>query len=479
MALADIDHIVVLMLENRSFDCLLGKLYPPSDRFAGLTGAEQNPDPSGVPIPVWNAPGTDDATMSIPDPDPGELFTDINMQLFGTSTPPVPTPVPTMSGFVRNYLMQGDGAGATSRADAVMHYFTPEQVPVISELARQFAVCDHWYASAPCQTWPNRFFVHTATANGYENNSPPHFPYDMETIFNRLDGAGQPWKIYFHDIPQSLTLSKLWLLADHFRFYDEFRHDAKTGELPAYSFIEPRYFSDVSLPNDQHPPHVVTLGEQLTADVYNCLRSGPNWARTLLVITYDEHGGCYDHVPPPPAVPPGPGPTVPFNFDRYGVRVPAVIVSPFVPAGSILRAPPGSAPYDHTSIIATLRTRFGLGGPLTNRDKGAPDLAAILTLPEPTNVGPLSVTPLSYAASPAEVAAAQAEPLNNQQRGLAELAAHLPATTVTGDFPAFISSHLDLLGAGGIGSEAADAAQDVASAVSLIRSRLGNLFRGL
>jgi hypothetical protein len=129
-----IDHFVVLMLENRSFDNLLGKLYPKSDNFEGLVGTENNPDCNGSAIPVWTNSGTDDATMRIPDPDPGELWTDINTQLFGTPNAPGSAPKPTMEGFVKNYV----GQKGSPIAKNIMHCFTPEQVPVISELARQF-----------------------------------------------------------------------------------------------------------------------------------------------------------------------------------------------------------------------------------------------------------------------------------------------------------------------------------------------------
>jgi phospholipase C len=211
-ALDRIDHIVVLMLENRSFDSMLGKLYPKSPDFDGLSGSEFNLDVAGVPYAVHNITGSSDATMSIPTPDPGESWTDINMQLFGTSLPRSGAK-PDMSGFVKNYVAQAAHSPGTYDPASVMHYFTPEQVPVISKLARQFAVCDRWFASAPCQTWPNRFFVHSATANGYENNSPVHFPYQMPTIYNRIDDAQVPggWKIYFHDVPQAITLEKLSL----------------------------------------------------------------------------------------------------------------------------------------------------------------------------------------------------------------------------------------------------------------------------
>ena len=141
--LQSIDHIVVLMLENRSFDCLLGELYPKSDTFEGLSGSEQNPDAHGASITVWNNPGTDEATMRIPNPDPGELWTDINTQLFGGPSAPRPGQVPTMDGFVRNYLAQQPlNPTETYDPKSVMHYFTPDQVPVLSALAKQFALCD-------------------------------------------------------------------------------------------------------------------------------------------------------------------------------------------------------------------------------------------------------------------------------------------------------------------------------------------------
>jgi phospholipase C len=238
-----------------------------------------------------------------------------------------------------------------------MHYFAPAQVPVLSQLAQKFAVCDHWFASAPCQTWPNRWFVHAGTADGHENNDPPHFP-DVPTIFNRLEQAGvDSWKIYFHDIAQAHTLLQLLLLGNHFQSYRQFQADCQTGRLPAYSFIEPQYFADFGHPeNDQHPPSVVTLGEQLIADVYNCLRASKVWRKTLLVISYDEHGGCYDHVAPSAAVPPEPpvaGQT--FTFDRYGVRVPAVIVSPYVAPGTIF-GKSSAVPFDyHCYRAQTLR----------------------------------------------------------------------------------------------------------------------------
>lgn len=446
-----IKHVVVLMLENRAFDNILGTLYgtgrpaPRGQHFAGLPAGASNPyDPPGgeqQQIYAWNESNPALFPWTIPTPDPGELFTDMNEQQFGLNAPA--QGVPRMDGFVNNYVAQAASTGEQFSPEAIMHYFSPEQVPAISRLARSFAVSDQWHASAPCQTWPNRFFVHTGTARGYVNNEPFHFPYLMHTIFERFRGwcFDQKWRVYFQDFPQSLTLARLWPHADHFHFYDDpvgrhsFKKDAARGRLPSYSFIEPRYFPDPvlrTLPTDEHPPHDVRLGEQLVADVYNTLRQSPLWKKTLLVITYDEHGGCYDHVPPPSAVPPDN--YDPADFNRYGVRVPAVLVSPYIQEGTVLRPEPNQRlphegppyPFDHASIIATLRKCFKLGGPLTERDANAPDLESALTLAGPDNDGPSHVEPIPYEPSQAEIDEQLDAPPTEYHRSLVAAAAHLP-----------------------------------------------------
>ncbi len=440
-ALNGIEHVIVLMLENRSFDCMLGKLYPKSATFDGLAGDESNPfrrpDGKTVIVPVWNDGGMPPETATIPDPDPGELFTDINMQLFGPPGTPTPLP-PPMSGFVQNYMAQPQ----TDRPfdpKAVMHHFMPRQVPVISTLAKAFGVSDQWFASAPCQTWPNRFFAHSGTCAGHVDNSRFHLPYDQPTIFGRLRDKGKTWRVYYHDVPQALTLRDILLdTFTHFRHFDDFLDDAQNGVLPNYSFIEPRYFTDDILgfvPNDQHPPHNVAYGEQLIADVYNAVRSAPTWKQTLLIITYDEHGGIYDHAPPPTAMPPDAQRPDGFAFDRYGVRVPAVIISPYMPPGSIVRAAPTGLPhqgppypFDHSSIIKTLRLLFDLGPALTARDAAAPDLLSALSLADPENDGPLSITPSAARPDAAEVAARAKAPPNDMQRNLCRMAGALPSS---------------------------------------------------
>jgi phospholipase C len=418
-----IEHVVVLMLENRSFDSVLGKLHDGTPGFDGLTGAESNiwhrPDGTTPRISVWNEPGMDPTTATIPTPDPGELFTDIAVQIAGLDG------ASPMGGFVDNYMRQ---PGTVPRSPhAVMHYFTPGQLPVLSTLATAFGMSDRWFASAPCQTWPNRFFAHCGTAGGWVNNSPPRFPYTMPTVFNLLDAAAKEWRIYFHDVPQSATLTQLWSdPVKGFRRFGDFLPDAANGDLPAYSFIEPRYFTDMLLgqmPNDEHPPHNILYGEMLIASVYNALRAGPRWAQTLLVVTYDEHGGCYDHVTPPPATPPGPPYGNGFTFDRFGPRVPAVLISPFIAANSIIR-PPGTTPFDHTSIIATLRRLFGIGA-LTARDAAAPDLLHGLTA-TPDNNGPERIEAPVVQTTAAALTAMKILPPNDIQQGLAAAAAQLP-----------------------------------------------------
>lgn len=437
-----IDHIVVLMLENRSFDNMLGWQF-------GLDPQKFNVTDQGERIYVWGNEGTDLSTMTIPDPDPGELFTDMTYQLFERyfldDAAPSP-PVPTMGGFVRNYANQTVATTLPYDPRAIMHCFHRDQVPVTSLLARSFGVADRWFSSAPCQTWPNRFFVHTATADGWVNNVPipdewkvaERFPYDMPTIFNQIKQHflqfDTGWRIYFHDMAQSMLLSKLWDHLDHFHAYQRFGEDVSSGDLQPYSFIEPRFYPNLEktlLPNDQHPPHDVTLGEQLIADVYNTLRASQYWTRTLLVVIWDEPGGCYDSVPPGPAQAPDDGRSPKpgqngFVFNRYGARVPALLISPYIPPGIV--HPAGSVPFDHTSVIKTVRERFvPTAAPLTKRDAVAPSLAQALTLgPGNMNMGPDHIPMPEHETTATTVQAFANAPMTGFQRSLLYAAAALP-----------------------------------------------------
>ena len=208
--------------------------------------------------------------------------------------------------------------------------------------------------------------------------------------------------------------------------------DAMAGRLPNYSFIEPRYFADPlvnRLPNDQHPPHDVALGERLIARIYDALRNGAGWERTLFIITFDEHGGIWDHVVPPAAMPPGEPYNDEFTFGRYGVRVPAVLISPWIPKETVLRPHGSRYPFDHTSIIATLNTLFGPFPSLTARDAAAPNLLDCLTLDAPTNSGPTSIPLPTPMAAKAQFDFAQDKDATEAQKALAAAAAALPAGT--------------------------------------------------
>lgn len=403
--LSNIKHIVVLMLENRSFDNVLGYLRPADEDFDGLDGNQSarnygRDDNTGI-APWPTKPDIDSSKM--PSPDPGESFEDIKQQVYGGAPA-----VPLMGGFIQNYVFKGG-----EPAD-IMHCFTPADLPALSQLANSFAVSDRWFASAPCQTWPNRFFVHTGTANGYANNTLDGFPYQMQTIFNELDGV-VPWKVYFHDFPQAALLSRLWPQFCNFRLFGEFLEDAAVGQLPGYSFIEPMYYPTDTLPNDMHPPHNVRLADALVAQVYNAVRASPNWTSTLMLVVFDEHGGCYDHVAPPPAVQPeAPRPNQDFNFDTFGVRVPAVIISPYTAAGTVLR-PDGTPPFDHTSVIRTVRNCFGIPGPLSAREAAAPDMSGALNANFDINRGPASIDVPACEKDDASLQAALARPVNDMQ----------------------------------------------------------------
>lgn len=436
------DHIVVLMGENRSFDNMLGWLYTPDTlperaQFDGLAfGDYANLSPRGDRVAAHVYSGATDVVMGLPNPDPGEEFPHVNTQLFGLVDPadnataqvgqmrapfnaPPPGTAPTMDGFLKdywnNFTRLRRGAEPTlEEASQIMGGFSPEQLPVLSALAREFAVFDAWFAGVPSQTYCNRSFFHASTSHGFVTNkhgggydkwlNAPAAP----TIFNRLEDAGLSWKIYFDEMQLvSLTgvlhapvLEKYWR-SEHFAFMPQFYKDAKEGTLPAYAFIEPRLAYNH---NDFHPPFGVyrssevdgrlvidsavsdvRAGEKLVASVYDAIRTsassaGSNAMNTLLLITFDEHGGTYDHVPPPRAVPPVEGAApgeMGFAFDRLGGRVPAIAVSAYTRAGTVI-----NDEMHHGSVIATLARRHGLQ-PLNRRDAGANTLFSVLNLSRP------------------------------------------------------------------------------------------------
>lgn len=427
------DHVVVLMFENRSFDNLLGSLYSPGQvpSFEGTMGRDlSNPVPPDLGI---EGPATVSyhvaGRMDTPDPDPGEEYPHVNTQLFGTVAPesnrfrdvdemsaPFNSPVdslsvPRLNGFVADYAnvfrVEMGRSPSYPELSQVMSGFTPDQVPVLSDLARGFAVFDHWFCEVPSQTYANRSFFHAASSSGFVDNGPfGKFATlnDAPTILERLESAGRTWRVYI-DPEQILPATALIharrlapYFATHFHTIFDFYHDAQEGTLPDYAFLEPNMFHPHT---DMHPPGAAKVrqalhlpapqailgGERLLAQVYEAVRTsssptGSNYANTLLLVTFDEHGGTFDHVPPPPAPPPGDSSRTEkgFRFDRSGVRVPTLAVSAWVDAGTVV-----TSEFRSTSVIRTLRERWNLGPPLTRRDAFAPDLSPLLTRSAPRN----------------------------------------------------------------------------------------------
>ncbi|KAK6122134.1 hypothetical protein DH2020_044124 [Rehmannia glutinosa] len=372
-----IKTLVVLVMENRSFDHMLGWLKKIRPDIDGLSGSEFNrinaSDPTSRAVSV-----SDDAFFI--DSDPGHSIQAIREQIFGcneSSANPAP-----MNGFVQ----QAESMGVEGMSKNVMSGFKPDLLPVYTELANEFAVMDRWFASVPASTQPNRFYVHSATSHGASSNVRKDLihGFPQKTIFDSLDENGLTFGIYYQNIPATLFFKSLRKLKHIIKFHDyklKFKLHAKMGKLPNYVVIEQRYFDvDLFPANDDHPSHDVALGQRFVKDVYETLRASPQWKEMALLITYDEHGGFYDHVPTPVSGVPnpdgiiGPDPYY-FPFDRLGVRVPTFLISPWIDKGTVIHKPSGPTPssqFEHSSIAATVKKLFNLQSNfLTKRDAWA------------------------------------------------------------------------------------------------------------
>jgi phospholipase C len=424
-------RVFVLVLENRSFDHMLGVstgAVQPDGELVNGTGRDPFGQPTTIDGPAGATgntyqgrqyPTAIDAPFALP-ADPPHEFPDVRGQLGGTRG------TADMSGFVASYAR-------VHPADPglVMRCFTAEQVPVLSTLAREFAVCDRWFSAMPGPTWPNRFFCHAGTSGGLDRSPNPTrefsallldgYRFANGTVYQRLDAAGIDWRVYHGDqFPHVLSLEgmRAKLAEGRFRGMGSFAADVARADFsPRYVFIEPSYghlffpHGDFTGGTSEHPDDDVRGGEGLIKQLYEAIRRSPHWADSVLLITYDEHGGFFDHVPSPAAVPPGDRPTDPddntygFDFTRYGVRVPAVVVSPRIPRNTV-----DHRIYDHTSLLATLQRWWRLE-PLTDRDRSAQSFDGLLSLSEPRQDAPVELpSPSGETVAPVQPAVVAAPP---------------------------------------------------------------------
>jgi phospholipase C len=386
--LAALKHLVVLMMENRSFDHMLGALNGVNavngiGGIDGLTGNESNPDINGNPVKVEPKAQYQGQL----DPDPDHHFPAVHKQIFAGGT------TASMNGFVQSYYDQQHNVNQSKK---VMYYFQPDKLPVLTNLAKEFAVFNRWFSSIPGPTLCNRAFAHYGTSFGNVSLETFYAGQQYKSIFERLAAANISSRVYYFDTASS-TLEVPNLLLNQpqlFGTFNQFVNDCKNDQLPAYSFVEPNYtdHDDASgatwIASDQHPDHHVREGERFIGLVYNALRKNPVlWPKSALLVVYDEHGGIYDHVVPPGVVtdgfvaqPSATGTLDPFHFDQLGVRVPAVLISPWIPKGTVVNG----RIFEHASIPATVTDwQLGLYTNRSPREQNAETFLDLLTGPTP------------------------------------------------------------------------------------------------
>jgi phospholipase C len=360
MALADIEHFVIVMMENRSFDHMLGYLsLPGPDALAvdGLTGPEcfSNPAPDGQLVKSYTL--TADVMVN---PDLPHNWNDVDAQINAPGGP--------MQGFVTTYAQPKSQGHPVLTDPAVwrqpMSCHDRTTVPTYDFLARNFAVCDNWHAALPAGTQPNRLMFLSGYSGIYDNGATalPHQSY----VYDWLSNKGVNWRLYHAGVVPFVALDPTWRAAvlatdPRIKPYDNgdtlsFDLDWTSGAAPPVIFIEPALqddpFVDADKVCDDHPVSGVSAGQAFIASVYNTLVSSPDrWSKTLLIITYDEHGGFFDHAPPITLT----HPTVcaDKSFSTNGVRVPALLVSPWLDP-----ARPCHLKLDHTSVLQLLADRF-------------------------------------------------------------------------------------------------------------------------
>jgi phospholipase C len=356
-----INHVIVLILENRSFDHMLGDL---QQICPGLNGVNRtNP---GVNIYNEQPYQQERGASRFVTNDPKHEYEHVLKQIGSNN-----------GGFVRDFAEAHPHATPDEWRE-VMRFHESGSLPALHALARNFLICDHWYASVPGPTWPNRLFAMSGTSLGRVNMPEGLFNwnlhwYSQPTIFDRLNEKNKTWKVYYGDFALSLLLVHQWEPRNvvNFHHMTEFYRDAASAavdDFPAFSFIEPSYMPPGA--NDGHPPHDVLASETLIANVYSAIRANEAlWKQSLLLVLCDEHGGFYDHEPPVPMAAPDSHQEDGFQFQLSGIRVPAILISPWVKAGVL------STQFDHTSVLKYLIDKWQLG-PLGNRAAKAATFAS-------------------------------------------------------------------------------------------------------
>ena len=401
-----IEHVVVVMMENHSFDNYLGLLairgQPAADGFAfdpaGLP-ADSNPTTGGT-IRAFRMPT--ECQMEF---NPSQAWTATRVSIDGGK----------MDGFVK------------ASGDVAMGYWDDRDLPFYYSLARTFTLANRWFSSGTLQTYPQRRFLMAGTAYGLIASDLPGVndpPPPNGTIFDRLNHFGVSWKDYFTDLPQLFIIpAAAKANVSHLAPISQFFLDAAAGTLPAVSLVDPDFGlvdavgsrlpflpppSQVNaIGSDEENPQNVEIGEQFVASVVNAVIGSPLWPKTMLIWLYDEHGGYYDHVPPRAAIPPDTIPPrlgqhdVPGRYDTYGVRVPAVVVSPWSKPASVT-----DVVHDHTSVLAFIEEKWNLPA-MTYRDANANSLADFLDFRRPALLEPPA---LAAAANPFTAPCSTADP---------------------------------------------------------------------
>ncbi|HWB79907.1 MAG TPA: alkaline phosphatase family protein [Nannocystaceae bacterium] len=339
---APIEHIIVVMMENRSFDHVFGALALEGRTVDGLTGSESNPNPAGGDVAVF---ALTDPDAVIFDPDHGWNGSRVQWNEGAND------------GFVESYVDEG-----APDPTLVMGYYERATLPVSYALADNYSLCDRWFASVMGPTWPNRFYLHLGTSGGMMTNDGVS---EIPSVFDALTTAGITNVYYSSNVPFTLTYGKTEGVEQISAFYDALAD----GTLPQFSMVDPvftDFAADPSTGTDDHPPADVTMGQAFLASVYAAVAASPLWNSTLLVITYDEHGGFFDHVPPPTTTDDLP------DFEQLGFRVPAIVIGPHVRRGCV-----NSNVFDHVSVLSTVTRKWGLE-PLTTRVDATADLSSCI-----------------------------------------------------------------------------------------------------